>query len=41
MKITERTACHCGEVLVECPGCGASRCPVCEPVQSDDCLWAL
>ncbi len=29
--------CHCGTALAPCGGCGAWRCPACEPQVSDDC----
>ncbi len=34
-------ACHCGEAFAPCRGCGAARCPACEPVRDDDCLWGV
>ncbi len=33
--------CHCGEFFETCRGCGAPRCPGCEPVRDEDCLWAV
>lgn len=39
--VTQLGLCHCGNPLAPCGGCGAARCPDCEPVQSDDCLWRL
>lgn len=34
-------SCHCGELFDTCRGCGAPRCPVCEPVRDEDCLWGV
>lgn len=33
--------CHCGEAFETCGGCGAPRCPGCEPVRDDDCRWGV
>ena len=37
----EADTCHCGESFDTCPGCGAPRCPACEPVRSEDCLFGV
>ena len=30
-------ACHSGDVMVACVGCGELRCLTCDPYLSDDC----
>lgn len=30
-------ACHCGDAMVSCVGCGELRCLKCDPYLSDDC----
>lgn len=35
------THCHCGEAFEACRGCGAARCPGCEPVRDEDCLFGV
>lgn len=31
------SACHCGDAMVSCVGCGEPRCLTCDPYLSDDC----